>query len=414
MDRRAVRAPAANRLLLLKRVASKGIAVGLAVYLSFVTPVSGLIGQARPGGQSDLERSGGVGDSAIEESPPAISLSAKLTHDGIAKAIRMVADWQLARGRPYFSQDWTFAALYAGYMAVPSAVAGNRYTAAMKEMAEKFDWQLGPRPFHADDQAIGQAYLDLYFRYHDAQMIAETQRRMGAMLATPDPAASPDRSGQPLWWWCDALFMAPPVLAKLSKATGDRKYLAFMDRQWEITKAKLYDPHEHLYFRDASFLDKREKNGRPVFWSRGNGWVMAGLVRILQAMPPDYPSRGKYIEQFREMAAALALVQVSDGLWRSGLLDPAFYLLPEVSGSAFITYAYAYGVNEGILPRNEYLPRVQRAWAGLVSHIYADGRLGSMQPIGAAPGDFTLTSSYVFGVGAFLMAGSEVYRLASK
>ena len=113
------------------------------------------------------------------------------------------------------------------------------------------------------------------------------------------------------------------------------------------------------------------------------------------------------------MAAALAAVQGKDGLWRPGLLDPGAYPLPEVSGSSFITYAYAYGVKEGILDRDEYLPRVKKAWAGLLSHIYADGRLGSMQPIGAAPGAFTLTSSYVFGVGAFLLAGSEVNRLAS-
>lgn len=364
--------------------------------------------------QSDLENSGGVGDSAIEAQPPARDVSPELTHRDIAKAIRKVADWQLARARPYFSKDWTFAALYAGYMAVPDAVAGNRYVAAMKEMAAKFVWQLGPHPFHADDQAIGQTYLDLYFRYHDPQMLAPTRQRIDAMLESPNPAADPAHSGQPLWWWCDALFMDPPVLAKLSKATGDRKYLDFMNRQWAVTSAKLYDPREHLFFRDDSFLDKREKNDRPVFWSRGNGWVMAGLVRILQVLPPDDPARAKYIAQFREMAAALAAVQVSDGLWRPGLLDPAFYLLPEASGSAFIAYAYAYGVNEGILPRSEYLPRVQRAWAGLISHIYADGRLGSMQPIGAAPGEFTATSSYVYGVGAFLLAGSEVYRLAGR
>jgi unsaturated rhamnogalacturonyl hydrolase len=226
------------------------------------------------------------------------------------------------------------------------------------------------------------------------------------MLQSPDPAE------KPLWWWCDALFMAPPVLAKLSRSTGDAKYLEYMDRQWGITSASLYHPKEHLFFRDATYLDKHEKNGRPLFWSRGNGWVMAGLVRVLQAMPAGDPARPKYVAQFKEMAAALAAVQGKDGLWRPGLLDPGAYPLPEISGSAFITYAYAYGVNEGILDRSEYLPRVKKAWAGLLSHIYADGRLGAIQPIGGAPGEYTARSSYVYGVGAFLMAGSEIYRLA--
>jgi unsaturated rhamnogalacturonyl hydrolase len=376
----------------------------VASFLAFI-PATEAIGQRV---QTELEKANGVGDAPAAAQPIAKDLSAKLSKRAVTKAIRKVGDWQVERALPFFSQDWTFAAMYAGFIAVPEAVAGDRYAAAMKQMSEKFQWQLGPRPFHADDQAVGQTYLDLYSKYKDREMLAPTRQRMDAMLQSPDPAP------QPLWWWCDALFMAPPVLAKLSKATGDRKYLDYMDRQWGITSGKLYDTKEHLFFRDATFLDKHEANGKPVFWSRGNGWVMAGLVRVLQAMPADYPSRPKYVAQFREMAASLAAVQGKDGLWRPGLLDADAYAFPEVSGSAFITYAFAYGVNEGILERSEYLPRVKRAWAGLVSHIYADGRLGSMQPIGAAPGEFTATSSYVFGVGAFLLAGSEVYVLASK
>jgi rhamnogalacturonyl hydrolase YesR len=139
---------------------------------------------------------------------------------------------------------------------------------------------------------------------------------------------------------------------------------------------------------------------------------MAGLVRVLEYMPKDDPLRPKYVQQLQEMSAAVVPLQGSDGLWRPGLLDPAAYPLPENSGSAFITYALAYGVTEHILDRKRYLPVVKRAWAGLLSHVYADGRLGCIQPIGAAPGAYTATSSYVYGVGAFLLAGSEIYRLA--
>ena len=139
---------------------------------------------------------------------------------------------------------------------------------------------------------------------------------------------------------------------------------------------------------------------------------MAGLVRVLEAMPADYPSRERYVTQLKDMAAEIASLQGSDGLWRPGLLDAAAYPLPEDSGSAFFVYALAWGVNHGVLDRPHYLPVIKKGWAGLVSHIYTDGRLGCIQPIGAAPGDYKADASYVFGTGAFLLAGSEVDRLA--
>jgi rhamnogalacturonyl hydrolase YesR len=347
-----------------------------------------------------------VGDAPSQVPPLAKDLSPKFKRSDIEKALRKVADWQLDRARPDFNKDWTYAALYAGFMALPTAVAGSRYQDAMLEMSKSFDWQLGPRIALADDQAIGQTYMQLYLEHHDPAMMAPTRQRFETVMQMPDNPA------KPLWWWCDALFMAPPVLAELSKATGDRRYLTFLDREWSVTSAKLYDPAQHLFYRDASFLNQHEQNGRSIFWSRGNGWVMAGLVRVLEYMPQDDPLRSKYVHQLQEMAAAVAPLQGDDGLWRPGLLDADAYRLPENSGSAFITYALAYGVRKNFLDRKRYLPRVKKAWAGLLSHVYEDGRLGCIQPIGAAPGAFTATSSYVYGVGAYLLAGSEIYQLA--
>lgn len=348
-----------------------------------------------------------VGDSPSDPGPLATELSPRLRKKDVAQAIRKVADWQLARAQGRYTQDWTLAALYAGFVAVPPAVHGNAYRDAMKQMGEQFHWQLGPRAEHADDQAIAQTYLALYESDRDNAILAPTRANIDALLKHAD---DPNKL---LWWWCDALFMAPPVLADLAKITGDRAYLDFMNREWWITSDRLYDPALHLYARDASFLDKHEANGAKVFWSRGNGWVMAGLVRVLEEMPADYPSRPKYVAQLQQMAKALAAIQSPDGLWRPGLLDAADYKLPEVSGSAFNTYALAWGIRAGILDRKEYLPVVQKAWAGLLTHIYQDGRLGCIQPVGAAPGQFTAGSSYTFGVGAFLLAGSEVYKLSN-
>jgi rhamnogalacturonyl hydrolase YesR len=347
-----------------------------------------------------------VGDAPTDVPPLAKDLSPRFNRSDVKKALRKVADWQLDRARPDFNKDWTYAALYAGFMAVPASVAGSRYQDAMLEMGKSFSWQLGPRITHADDQAVGQTYMQLYLEHHDSAMMAPTLQRFNTVMGMPDDPS------KPLWWWCDALFMAPPALAELSKATGDRRYLTFLDREWWITSGKLYDPAQHLFYRDASFLDKHEQNGKNIFWSRGNGWVMAGLVRVLEYMPKNDPLRPKYVRQFQQMATAVAPLQSNDGLWRPGLLDADAYRLPENSGSAFITYALAYGVREHLLDRKRYLPVVKKAWTGLLSHIYEDGRLGCIQPIGAAPGAFMATSSYVYGVGAFLLAGSEIYKLS--
>jgi len=346
------------------------------------------------------------GDTLTTPGPLAQNLSPKLDRRDLKKAMKLVADWQLSRMAPTAQVDWTWAALYAGFIAVPEKVAGDKYRQAMLDIAEQLKWQPGPRTMSADDLAVGQMYMEQYFLHKDPKMIGALRARLDTQMAAPAPA-DPKR---PLWWWCDALFMAPPVYADIAAATGDKKYLDFMDRQWDITTALLYDRTKHLYFRDASYLDKKEQNGEPLFWSRGNGWVMGGIVRVLKELPADSPLRTKYATLLKEMAAEMLSIQGKDGLWRPGLLDADAYPLPEVSGSAFITYALAYGVNEKILDRATYRPAVEKAWAGMLTHVYADGRLGSIQPVGAAPGTFTETTSYVYGVGAYLLAGSEIYR----
>jgi rhamnogalacturonyl hydrolase YesR len=286
----------------------------------------------------------------------------------------------------------------------------------MLGVGKQFDWKLGPRQTHGDDQSIGYLYLELYRKYHDAKMLEPTKLQFDRVIGLPDvcsetcPKWSDDKT--PLWWWCDAIFMAPPVWADLYQTTGDRKYLDHMDRDFWVTSKLLYDPQEHLYSRDETYLSKHEANGEKIFWSRGNGWVIAGMAEVLDAMPKDYPSRPRYLQQFRDIAARLKSVQGEDGLWRPGLLDAASYHLPENSGSAFFIYALAWGINNDVLDRATYLPVVKKGWAGLVAHIYADGRFGSIQPIGAGPDAYQPQTSYVFGVGAFLMAGSEAEKLA--
>jgi rhamnogalacturonyl hydrolase YesR len=320
--------------------------------------------------------------------------------------MKKVADWQIGRVRDGLSTDWTFAVLEAGLVSASDTLGDPVYRNAVKAMGDRNGWRLGPRQTHGDDQVVGQSYLAIYARERKPEQIAPVKKQFETLKGMPsDPQ-------KPVWWWCDALFMAPPVWAELSHVAGDRSYLDYMDREWWITSALLYDQQEHLFSRDAKYLDRKEANGKKVFWLRGNGWVMGGLVRVLRYMPADYPSRPKYVRMFSEMAQKMASLQGKDGLWRTGLLNQDAYPLPETSGSALATYALAWGVNHGLLDRAVYMPVIARAWGGLVSHIYDDGRLGCVQPVGERPDPFRPTSSYVYGVGAFLLAGSEMYPLA--
>lgn len=349
------------------------------------------------------------GDSPDDPGPLAKDLSPELTHAAIRKVAHKVADWQLGKVEKTFNQQWTYAPLYAGFLAASKTTGDPRYRDAVVNMAQGFDWKLVNTRFpHADDMALGQAYMDLYLEKRDPKKIEDTKANLDRLLARQD---DPNKL---LWWWCDALFMAPPVLARMSTATGDRRYLDYMDKEWWETSASLYDPAEHLYFRDSRYFTQKQANGQKIFWARGNGWVMGAFARVLEQMPKDYPTRPKYIAQYKEMAQRIAAIQGKDGLWRSGLLDPDAYDLPEVSGSAFFTYSLAWGINHGILDRKTYEPVVKRSWAGMLNHIYADGRLGSIQPIDGQPGKFKPSASYVYGVGGFLLAASELDTLTGK
>lgn len=340
---------------------------------------------------------------------PLANLSPSVTPISVGIAMRKVADWQLARSEQRFNQQWTYAALYDGMLAASRATGDPRYHDAVVRLAQKFDWKLLNDRFpHADDMALGQSYMDLYLETHDAVRMADTKAVLDQLVVRPDD------STKLLWWWCDALFMAPPVLARMTAATGDRRYLDTMDREWWQTSASLYDPAEHFYFRDSRYFTQKQENGQKLFWARGNGWVMGAFAKVLEVMPNDYPSRAKYLAQYREMAARIASIQGKDGLWRSGLLDPAAYDLPEISGSAFFTYSLAWGINHGVLDRKTYEPVVKRSWAGILKHVYADGRLGSIQPIDGQPGKFKPSASYVYGVGGFLLAGAELDKMAKK
>ena len=325
----------------------------------------------------------------------------------IRATMARVFEWQIANPVGINERNenlWARAALYAGVMEAHRATGDPRYLEQATRWAAGRDWKLGERPRHADDQALGQTYLEIYFLKKDPAMIAHTRETLDAMIASPKP-------GRVDWWWCDALFMSPPVLARLHKVTGDRKYLDFLHAMWWDTTDFLFDPAEGLYYRDANFIGKRNANGKKIFWARGNGWVMGGTVRVLQHLPRNDPRRARYVGLLKQMAAAVARVQGADGLWRPSLLDPVEAPVPETSSTGFFCYALAWGINHGHLDRRTYLPVVRRAWRGLTGSVREDGKLGWVQRIGYAPDKVTAEDNQEYGSGAFLLAGSEMLKL---
>jgi rhamnogalacturonyl hydrolase YesR len=356
--------------------------------------------------------------SAILTDKPAPGFSGLLRKSDVASVMGSVAAWQMVDSRKprHHELDWTNGALYAGMLAWATLTKNDSAIHCLEAIGARYGWQPYFRMYHADDICVSQTFLDLYRLKRDPERLNPTKARIDWVLANPSKASmildysNPSTSDR--WSWCDALFMAPPVYAKLAAITGDERYLEFMHREYSATVGLLYDREEHLFYRDSKYLAQREANGRRVFWGRGNGWVMGGLVSILRELPPKSTYRPFYLSLFKEMAAKVASVQDTTGFWRASLLDPASYPNPETSGTGFFCYALAYGINTGLLDRQEYLPHVRKAWDALVSSVSADGKLGWVQPIGEDPRKVDRSMTEVYGVGAFLLAGTQVWQIA--
>ncbi len=332
----------------------------------------------------------------------------------IKSTMLKVTAWQLNNPK-HKPTDWTNGAFYAGVVAAYKTTKSKLILDSLLALGQRTNWEPGPLYDHADDIAISQAYIDLYRIKKERYMIQATIDTVQKMSTVPGRQVK--RNGI-TWWWCDALFMAPPTLVKLGATLKDPSYFAMNDSLFKQTTNRLYSKEEHLYFRDAGYLinekgeGKREKNGKMIFWSRGNGWVMGGLVRVLDELPKKYANRDYYLTLYKQMAEKIITLQQADGLWRASLLDPGSYPGGEGSGSGFFCYALAWGINKGILDKATYLPAVQKAWAGLNTLLTAEGKVGWVQPIGADPQkNFSAESWEVYGAGAFLLAGSEVIKM---
>ncbi len=315
----------------------------------------------------------------------------------VVAVMRRVADWELMQG-DLNGFDWIHGAMWTGLFATFQTTGDVKYRNAITAWGQSHNWGLAGGG--ADNQCAAQTYYDMY-------MLDRTNM---AMLNGSKPAMDGMvNGGNAGWTWCDSLFMSPPGVTRLGAITNDTKYFQFLHTNWWRAYGAMFSTANGLIYRDPPAGGPNNGNG--VFWARGNGWVIAGTARVLQYLPQSDARRPEYVTMFTTMAAALKKWQQPDGLWRADITHPNAIPNPETSGTGFITFGMAWGINNGILDRATYLPVVKVGWQGLVSHVDANGRLGYVQGVGAAPAPASATSNAPYGVGAFLLAASEVAKL---
>ena len=262
-----------------------------------------------------------------------------------------------------------------------------------------------------DYQICFQTYADLYNLEPDTQKITRAREVMEYQMSTPN---------HDYWWWADGLYMVMPVMTKMYNITKNPLYLEKLHEYLAYADSIMYDDEAGLYYRDGKYVYPKHKsvNGKKDFWARGDGWVLAGLAKVLKELPETDKYRQEYIDRFRTLAKSVAACQQPEGYWTRSMLDPEHAPGPETSGTAFFTYGLQWGINNGFLDSDEYQPIAEKAWKYLSTvALQPDGKIGYVQPIGekAIPGQVVdANSTSNFGVGAFLLAACERVRHLNK
>lgn len=315
------------------------------------------------------------------------------------------------------SHIWTRGVYYEGLMALHEIFPKETYYNYAYSWAEFHKWGFngGNTTRNADNYCAAQTYIDLYNLEPDAKKLMNTKANINMLLNTPQLDD---------WSWIDAIQMGMPVFAKMGVLENDNRYFEKMYQMYMYSRNKhgdygLYNPKDGLWWRDADFDPPyKEPNGEDCYWSRGNGWVIAALAKVLTIIPENAPHRAQYVKDLKAMAAALAKVQRADGFWNVSLHDPTHFGEKETSGTALFVYGMAYGINNGILRKETYLPIVQKAWNAMTKEsLHENGFLGYLQSTGKEPKDGQplsydkIPDFEDYGLGCFLLAGSEIYKM---
>lgn len=341
--------------------------------------------------------------------------------DTIQSTMHAAAKYQLELyGDKIPTKNWLVGTFFSSFVAASAQTGNTWYLDQALQWSEDSEWDINNQ-FHADDVCPGQIYLDLYFLKGGYEKIANLKNKLGPLLdrkvIKPGELhkwAKEDVpfTGRNFWSWADSLYMAPPVYARMGKATGDSRYYENLHKLYWDSVDFLYAPNEGLFHRNskAQTESQRTPNGKKVFWGRGNGWVIGGLARLIPYLENDDPMRQKYIDLFTELAYSLAKYQGDDGLWRSCVNDPDWFPTKETTGSSFYVFALAKGVNEGWLPRGYFEPVVMKGWRGLMDCVSPEGRLGYCQLVAGSPHEVRAEDTKDYGVGAFILAGVEMLK----
>lgn len=364
------------------------------------------------------------------------------TKDFIRGIIEKVNTYQYTH--PWIEKDngWIRGVYYTGVMASYQATGNKKYLEQCDAWGNQNNWNVPE--VSTDSSASGANSLTCSQTWLESYM---ANKKKYKILSTIDHLEKPNVKNPvncPLTYYyedslryVDALFVGPCVFAMLHKITKDEKYLGWMDSFfWDVYGA-LFSKADNLFYRDfryrsefynndfglprpdsVKYEDVRDaypyqktKNGKKVLWARGNGWAFAGLARILKYTPKNYSNYNKYLEVFRIMAAELIKRQQNNGFWYPNLDDPEDYGTKETSGTGFFTYGIAWGINNGILKEEVYLPVIKKSWAGLVSVVSTEGKVQWGQLVGTGPYKILQQDSHEYVSGTFLLAASEMYKL---
>ncbi|MDG6099913.1 glycoside hydrolase family 88 protein [Alteromonas sp. ZYF713] len=387
-------------------------------------------------GESPEQQTQNVKVESVKQMVPVMDVAEQDIQSEAQRIGKSAANWQIAqfgnlnyipeshRAKSENAKFWIQAAFYIGLTRWIDATNDENLESFVKEVAQRENYELIlERPYHADDHAIAQTYLWLAEREGLEKAYGPTKEVFDMILSKPPQVGlemgnSESSTGkyhlegncQLRWCWADALFMAPRAWAQMTKVTGDPKYLEYGDKEFWAAADYLFSDEYGLFYRDSRYFDAKSDNGKPVFWGRGNGWVFAAIPMIIEELPDGHPSRERYIELYKKNAEGLMALQKEDGYWPASLMDPGKVKTPEVSGTGFITFGLAWGVNNGILTDQRAKDIVEKGWEAITKAVTDDGRVHWVQHVGKSPDPVKESDSQLYGTGAVLLAASEMLK----
>ena len=360
----------------------------------------------------------------------AASVQAKTDRNEVLQKAVLVNDWFMnqwpdptkdtyVRNKVRPSSLWTRAVYYEGLMALNSVQPEQRYLDYTQTWCDHHKWtpRNGVKTHDADDYCCSQTYIDMYRLGAKGATLRYVTENLDQIIAR-GPESDAD------WWWIDAIQMGMPVFQKLAKTTGNQLYAEKAWQMYSYARDKqdggLRNPKDGLWWRDKDFNPPyKTPAGKDCYWSRGDGWVVAALVRVLDEMKPSEPHYADYLADLKAMLESLIPLQRTDGFWNCSLADEKDYGGPEVTGTSLFLYGMAWCVNHGYLPESKYAPIMEKAWQAMASCVHPDGFLGWQQGTGKQPSDSQpvtfdrLPDFDDYGIGCFLLGATEYSKLLS-